>query len=270
MRDPLIVIDVPNLSHRNFHALGGVSGFKLPTVYGLLRDLIYVSTRLKSNRFAFCFDSKTSERRKVYAGYQNNREDSPERDKIHEEIDLLREEVLPSIGYTNVFSWEGGEADDIMGALARNKKLGMMVLVSSDSDLHQLLDGGRVTIWKPTTKCEMTEEILLLKYELSPSESILHKALTGCSSDNIRGVEGIGPVRATHFIRDRLEDDSAVKKAIADAEEIVERNKLLIRLPYVNLVKKDFPIEDDEINSDCWDVVAQKYGITNLVGRCPR
>lgn len=117
------------------------------------------------------------------AKYKGNRDNSSR--PVHYEA--LREHVLRSF---NVFVTDGEEADDAVGVLCYNNK--GSVCVSNDKDLDQI--PGLHFNW---TKDE--------EYRVTRKQADLNlycQILSGDPTDNVPGVEGIGPVKARKMLAD--------------------------------------------------------------------
>ena len=106
-----------------------------------------------------------------------------------------------------IFTYEGYEADDILGTLAqKGAEAGDDVLIlTGDRDLFQLVN-ERVKILytpggpRPQTVVYGPEEVSD-RYDLTIPQFIELKALTGDSSDNIPGVPGVGEKTAIKFLK---------------------------------------------------------------------
>lgn len=99
----------------------------------------------------------------------------------------------------------GFEADDIIATIARRAlPHGEVVVLSGDSDLLPLVDEG-VKILRPVNGGRfepMSGADVCAKYGVqSPALLRDFKAMTGEKGDNIPGVPGIGPVRASALLK---------------------------------------------------------------------
>lgn len=103
-----------------------------------------------------------------------------------------------------VLRYEGVEADDLAAYLVKYKtdfNFDKITLISSDKDWDLLLQ-DKVMRWSYVTRQDYTLDVWQTKYEFHPDDYISFKCLTGDSGDNIPGVEGIGPKRATQLINE--------------------------------------------------------------------
>jgi DNA polymerase-1 len=104
-----------------------------------------------------------------------------------------------------VFSAQGYEADDVIGALAvQAAEAGIdTYLVTLDTDLIQLIR-PQVTIYmmRPYQRDHViyTEETARARYGFAPQRMADYKALRGDSSDNIPGIPGVGDGTASKLL----------------------------------------------------------------------
>ena len=70
-----LILDCNYLAHRAKHVFGDLSheGSMTGVIYGFLKDLLILSERFNTQRFIFCWDSKSSKREKIYPLYKANR-----------------------------------------------------------------------------------------------------------------------------------------------------------------------------------------------------
>ena len=264
---PYIILDVPNLSHRNWHALDK-NRVKLPVVFGLLRDLHTLARILGSTRFLFCFDSDRCVRRKLYPEYKVNRRNPTDRQEVEIQMQLLREEFLPLLGYHNVFRRAGAEADDLMAVLtAQLRGEAQVILVSTDQDLWQLVDDLHVVIWNPSLKRTINALYLWDNLQVHPSEMVTFKSLVGCPSDNIPGVPGIGELRASLYLRNLLDD--TYLNIIKQHRDLLASNMQLIQLPCSLLPDIQLRVVQDDVGLVAWNDVVSSVNMDALLNKVP-
>lgn len=103
-----------------------------------------------------------------------------------------------------VARFKGVEADDIAACIVNEKEsLGYarIWLVSSDKDWDLLID-ETTHRFSYVTRKETTLDNWAEHYEIPPEKYLSYKCLTGDAGDNIPGVEGIGPKRASGIINE--------------------------------------------------------------------
>ena len=120
--------------------------------------------------------------------------------EILEEFDLslktFQERGIPTLRFGGV------EADDIAAYIVQKKKdfnINEIWLISSDKDWDLLIQEG-VSRFSTVTRKETTLLNWDEHYEVDPEMYITYKCLTGDKGDNIPGIKGIGPKRATQLI----------------------------------------------------------------------
>jgi len=209
-------------------------------IYGFLKQVLALSKKFETNNFYFCWDSRKSYRKLMFPDYKRKRSDkkkelSPEDlariMMTHEQISKIRESVLPEIGFNNSFMKTGYEADDLICHLSRGLE-GKNIIVSSDEDLYQLLDEN-VIMYKIKGGKRFGIKDLAKKYrDVTPQEWVDVKALGGCKSDEVPGIEGVGAIKAIKYIKGEMK--SGVVKGRIESEEgkeIYRRNLELVKLP---------------------------------------
>lgn len=262
-----LIIDSSFLCHRAFHSRKGLSD---GTIFGFLTDIVSLSNRFMTTKLAFCFDSSSSLRKKVYPDYKKKNlelsaEQKEERQQFYDQVISLREEILPDIGFKNLFYQEGYEADDLIASISLflDAKEEKHIIVSADKDLYQLL-GNYTSIYNPITKVEKTEEGFTSEFQASPKQWVAIKSIAGCNSDNIAGIEGVGEITAARFLSGDLIQGKKFQ-AIKDNDDIWKRNRKLVKLPYPGT--RSCPLKEDGISKSDWNLVVKKYGMESLVGR---
>ena len=152
----------------------------------------------------------SSYRREIDPEYKQNRKDKyaqqsqAEKDAF-EQFFLEFERTLDQLAEDYVvLKYSGVEADDIAAHLVKHKEkyeLDKVWLISSDRD-WDLLIGENVSRFSYVTRKEVTHDTWKDHYDVTQDEYISMKCLTGDKGDNVPGISGIGPKRATDLIRD--------------------------------------------------------------------
>ena len=116
---------------------------------------------------------------------QETDEESFERQKLILQ-NILEELCIRQYEYENV------EGDDIISYYVHNKRINeKVVIVSSDKDLTQLIS-DTVIIYNPRIKDFITHENSSDKLGIYHENVVVEKILCGDSSDNIKGIKGLG------------------------------------------------------------------------------
>lgn len=196
----LLVVDAMNLAFRWKHQ--GRTDFKedyLRTVESLARSYDCSKVLITAD-----FGS-SSYRKKLYPEYKQNRKDKIQQQTEEEKIAFEKffEEFERTMEYVNkypVLRYQGVEADDIAAYIVKNRHnydVNNIWLVSSDKDWDCLISSG-VSRFSYVTRKEVTLESW--PYDVSIEDYVSWKALMGDAGDNIIGIPGVGPKRATSLI----------------------------------------------------------------------
>lgn len=276
MKQTLLLLDCNYLARRAYHTTGKLQfdGDRTGVLFGFFRDLIVLHEEFSNCRTAFCFDHGGSVRKSVFPGYKSSREkqkasqnkkEVQEEKQFYRQVNNLRDVHLLEIGYNNVFSQPGYEADDLIASVIGSFD-GEIIIVSADQDLYQLLS-DRVRIWNPQKQFMMTENGFRKKWGLRPRDWIKVKAIAGCSTDDIAGIKGVGEITAAKYLRGELSKGSNAHVAIKAGQEIIHDNKLLVRLPFPGT--HIYQLKEDDVSTDKWNAVMKQLGLRSLFDRVP-
>ncbi len=272
-----LVLDVNYLATRDFYTLGHLEHDSNPTgiVYGVLRDVLSLQERFGTAHFVFCFDYGKGLREQRYPTYKRSRRiklannnDIMQRRQLgnlRSQIGQLRDDHLYDLGYQNVFFQPGYEADDVIASIVAHKDMDdKIVMVSEDRDLFQLLKPG-VLLYLPRNQKIVTDKSFQEDYGIRPVDWIWVKAIGGCTSDDIKGVTGVGEIRACKYLRKEL---PKVSKPYRDIIAFVETDQFwenvnLVELPYPGIQAFQAKAHP-EVTEDAWKALTERLGITTL------
>ncbi len=234
-----LIIDAPNAVWRAFYSTGGKEA--LPSVLCALLEIERMAAEFDCTDLAFAFDKKPYRRRELYAGYKASRDvrkvDEEEADAIDAcrlAIDKLRSDYLPKLGYQNVLAKRGYEADDMLAQAAKDCEApDRCILVTADQDLYQCLS-RTCAVYHPQRNQFVTAKSFRAEKGIDPSRWAEVKAIAGCSSDDIPGVEGVGEATAIKHLTKGI---PRLHKVAWKLHEFVkspeyQRNLTLTRLPF--------------------------------------
>jgi 5'-3' exonuclease len=147
---------------------------------------------------AICCDSPRSLRREKHPEYKAQR---PVKD--HASVEQLARTIatLRRDGYT-LWESEGYEADDVIASAVAGLPDCRILIASADKDLLQLVQGDRVRVVSTKTGSILGPEDVKAKLGVYPGLVRDWLALVGDTSDNVRGVPGIGPVKAAALLNE--------------------------------------------------------------------
>tara|TARA_B100000035_G_scaffold139112_1_gene118558 strand:+ start:3543 stop:6233 length:2691 start_codon:yes stop_codon:yes gene_type:complete len=196
-----ILVDGSSYLYRAYYALPHLKnkdGDHTGALYGVSNML---SKLIRSHNPAFLcviFDAKGKNfRHKIYDEYKANRSSMPAElsEQVQPIIDLIK-----SLGIT-ILQEPGVEADDVIATLA-TKDYGkdINILISSgDKDLAQLVNEKVILINSMDDKV-LDIEGVIKKFGIPPKSIFDYLVLVGDNSDNIPGVEKIGPKTAVSLL----------------------------------------------------------------------
>ena len=247
-----LLVDGFNLAYRCFHALPELTradGFPTGALHGWVKSLWKLIDLEQPETTLVFFDLGESEERvALLADYKAQRQPMP---------DPLRQQIEPIKQLTRVMGLAGieqagVESDDLLAAEAvRLAQQGHdVVIVSSDKDFAQIV-GDRIKIMLPPPSANPKLGWRLLdaagvqeKFGVPPAQIAHYLALVGDTSDNIPGLDGVGPKTASKWL---AEHGGTVEGVIAAAATLkpdrfreavathADRLRLNLRLTTLNL-----------------------------------
>ena len=219
-------------------------------IFGFMNSLFKLLRDENPDYIAVVLDCKEPTfRHKLYTEYKATREKMP--DELVEQLEPLYE----VISHTNIpiLKKPGYEADDIIGTLVKKAEQAGLVtyMVTGDKDMMQLVSettfmyspGNR---FKPTTiydKIKVKE-----KWGVGPDGIIDMLALVGDTSDNVPGVDGVGPKTAKKLL-DQYKDIETILEHADEAKNKRVREGLQNGRDLVHLSRElvtihcDVPVE---------------------------
>ncbi len=270
MNEPLLVLDVHYLCHRAFHTMKELSwkGKATGVVFGFLKSLTSLKDEFQTDRVAFCFEHPHLFRSDLYPAYKMKRAKNRTPEEIlSDQIFQLYKNLLPMIGFKNIFCFYGMESDDIMAQIAEDtKEDDETILVTADSDLFQCLREN-VSIYSPQKQKMLTKRWFKMKYGIPPYLWWKVKAIAGCATDEVKGIPGVGEVTALKYLKDETSPKTFLKILSDEGQRIVRHNKLLVKLPHPNCPKPFF--REDKISVKGWKEVCGLLGMRSLAGHPP-
>ena len=204
--DRLLLIDASSFLYRAFHALPDLrarSGVPTGALTGMINMLRRVQAEWPSRYVACVFDPKgPTFRDEIYAEYKANRASMPED---------LAAQITPVFEAVRALGWPllqvaGVEADDVIGTLAKQASAqGLMtVIATGDKDLAQLVDEKVIlidTMSRDGGPAKVSDrDAVIEKFGVPPERIVDYLSLVGDTSDNVPGVEKVGPKTAAKWI----------------------------------------------------------------------
>src|SRR5919112_2584152 len=210
MPDPqnhLYLVDGSSYIFRAYHRLPPLTnrhGVPAGAVYGYTAMLWKLADGLNNadgpTHLAVILDaSESTFRNQMYDGYKANRPPPPP--ELVPQFPLIRDATrafsIPCI------EEEGLEADDIIACYAKAalEQGWKVTIVSSDKDLMQLVEEGRLDLYDTMNERRIGRDYVIEKFGVPPEQLGEVLALMGDSVDNIPGVPGVGPKTAAQLIQ---------------------------------------------------------------------
>jgi len=217
----LFLIDSYGFIFRAYHARARSGAPPMRTTTGISTEAVFIfHNMVRKLREAYhpeyiaaVFEAGKTFREEAYAEYKANRTEMPP--DLGEQIPYIRR--LLEAQRVPILEFAGFEADDVIGAIAKQAaEQCEVVIVSSDKDMLQLVT-DRVHMYNPVKEDvwydpATAEEFMGVK----PSQVADLLALKGDSIDNIPGAPGIGDKGA----RDLIQRFGSVENALEHAAEV--------------------------------------------------
>ena len=219
-------------------------------IYGFMNSLFKLLREENPDYISIVLDCKEPTfRHEIYTEYKATRERMPL--ELVEQLETLYS-VIESTKIPMI-KLPGYEADDIMGTLAKKaEKEGLQTfIVTGDKDMMQLVNATTFVYtpgnrFKPTTIYD--DKKVFEKWGIGPDGIIDLLALMGDTSDNVPGIDGVGPKTAVKILNEYGSIETALENAAniknKRAREGMMNGKDLVHLSKeLVTIKCDVPVE---------------------------
>lgn len=222
-RRTFAVIDGNSLMHRAFHAvpptMNAPDGRPTNAIFGFLNMFLKMIDAFNPDGVVVAFDKgKPRVRMEMLPQYKAQR--PPMDPDLHAQFPMIKE-LLTALNVP-ILQSEGWEGDDILGTMARlGEQAGCdMLLVTGDRDMYQLVTEHVNVV---STRKGLSDVAIMtpesvddLYHGITPALVPDFYGLKGDTSDNIPGVPGIGPKKASALIAQY----GSLDEVIAHADEV--------------------------------------------------
>lgn len=222
-RRTFAVIDGNSLMHRAFHAvpptMNAPDGRPTNAIFGFLNMFLKMIDAFNPDGVVVAFDKgKPRVRMEMLPQYKAQR--PPMDPDLHVQFPMIKE-LLTALNVP-ILQSEGWEGDDILGTMARlGEEAGCdMLLVTGDRDMYQLVTEHVNVV---STRKGLSDVAIMtpesvddLYHGITPALVPDFYGLKGDTSDNIPGVPGIGPKKASALIAQY----GSLDEVIAHADEV--------------------------------------------------
>ncbi len=247
-----LLIDGFNLAYRCFHALPELTradGFPTGALHGWVKSLWKLIDQEKPEATLVFFDLGESEDRvALLADYKAQRKPMP--DPLRQQIDPIKA-LTRAMGLAGI-EVQGVESDDLLAseAVSLAGQGHEVLIVSSDKDFAQIVNEKiKIMLPPPSANPKLGWRLLDAagvqeKFGVPPVQIAHYLALVGDTSDNIPGLNGVGPKTAAKWL---AECGGSVDCVLAKAGELkperfreavaanADRLRLNLRLTTLNL-----------------------------------
>ena len=246
--NPLILIDGSSYLYRAYHALPPLMSSKnQPT--GAIRGVISMINKIlldhPNSPLAVIFDAKGKTfRHEMYKDYKANRPPMPE--DLVKQIEPINQ-IVEALGI-KLLSIKGVEADDVIGTLAKEaSEAGLDTVISTgDKDMTQLVN-KHIKVVNTMSNELLDEKGVENKFGVKPELIIDYLALVGDTSDNVPGVEKVGPKTAVKWLIEYGSLDEIIKNAEKISGKVGENLRNGLSQLHVSkelvTIKKDVSLE---------------------------
>lgn len=278
------LIDANALIHRIYHAMPKLTdsqGRPVQALYGLANMLLKILNEQKPNYIIALADRpEPTIRHQVFKDYKATRPKTT--DDLKGQISLSKKifdgfniPLVEKIGY---------EADDLIATLKEKllPRVDEIIILTGDFDTLQLVDSKTkiLTMQRGISKTVLYDETKVQeRFNVLPCQITDYKALIGDSSDNIIGIEGIGPKTASELLKKYKDIDGIINAAKQNkiqtnlANKILEnKEKLLFNKDLVTL-RHNIDIDESFLSPyKGYDVnklieVFKEFGFRSLINR---
>ena len=251
----LLLVDGSSYLYRAFHALPDLtsaSGQPTGAIYGVLTMLQKLIKAEQPDFVAIVFDLPDKTFRHIlYPGYKANRHATPK--DLISQIQPLHA-AIQHLGLP-LITQSGFEADDIIGTLAKQAESQNIqsLIATGDKDFAQLVS-DRVYLIDTMKNVRLDPQGVSDKFGIAPELIIDYLTLAGDVSDNIPGVEKVGPKTAIKWLSEYKNLQGVVDHASEIKGKVGEN--LRKSLDQLNLFKKLVTIDCEvELNQTVFDLV---------------
>ena len=257
----ILIIDGLNLFFRNFAMMNMVNpeGIHVGGLGGFFRSLGAEIRRVNPTQVYVVFDGagSSNNRKNLLPEYKSGRDlqritNWEAFDNIEDEHDAKVDQIVRIIQYLKTLPVKTigipkVEADDVIaylsGIIPKDPK-DKVFIVSSDKDFLQLVNKN-VIVYRPMEKEFYTEETVVEKFKMSPTNFILYKTLMGDNSDKVAGVKGLGPKKLYKLFPELSEKDMTLDDVYNICESKFKENVIYARIiQNIDALERNYKIMD--------------------------
>ncbi len=202
-----LLLDGYNLAFRAFYGMPELTradGFPTGALHGWIKTIWRLQDEERPDSMLVFFDLGGSQDRLIlHPEYKAHRKETPE--PLEKQIPMIKD-MTRALGLVGV-ELDGVESDDLLASQARilASQGHEVLIVSADKDFAQCVDDRiKLLLPPPTANPKLGWRVLdtagvVEKFGVPPARIAEYLALIGDTSDNIRGVSGVGPKTASKW-----------------------------------------------------------------------
>ena len=251
----ILIIDGLNTFLRNFTMINHINqdGHHIGGLTGFLKSIGYAIRMVDPTKVVIVFDGVggSNARRNLFPDYKANRNVNritnysifQSKDEEQESINNQMERLIQYLKClpVSVISIDGLEADDTIGYLATkfetHSETQKVTIMSADKDFLQLVS-DKTSAYSPTKKKIYTPKDVMEEYGVSCYNFINYKILLGDQSDNVPGINGLGPKKLIKLFPELTSNNKVtLDSIITKAAENISENKL-----YLSVVERRYQL----------------------------
>jgi DNA polymerase-1 len=203
-----LLVDGYNLAYRCFFAIPELTradGFPTNALHGWVKSIWKLADQEKPEGTLVFFDlGGAQDRLAIHPEYKAQREEMPE--ALAKQLPYVRS-LTRALGCVGI-ELEGVESDDLLAAeaVALARAGHEVLIVSSDKDFAQIVDERiKILMPPPTANPKLGWQVrdaagVREKFGVPPTQIADYLALVGDTSDNIPGINGVGPKTASKWL----------------------------------------------------------------------
>jgi 5'-3' exonuclease len=198
----------------------GVLRYNYYEDYKANRDKHYENHQVNKTDYDKYIDSFV---KKVLSNKKNKSNKEIE-DELFEKQKYIIQSILEEL-CVRQYEFDNVEGDDIIAYYVKNKRENERVVIfSSDRDLTQLIS-DTVIVYDPVKKDFITSKNSIKELGITHENILLEKIICGDTSDNIKGVKGVGQQTLIKYFPEIVEHKTDLKTIIERSKELLEERK---------------------------------------------
>ncbi|MFZ5494104.1 MAG: 5'-3' exonuclease [Verrucomicrobiota bacterium] len=202
-----LLVDGYNMAFRAFYGMPELTradGFPTGALHGWVKTMWRLQDQEKPDGMLVFFDlGGSQERLALHPEYKAQRKETPE--PLEKQLPVIKD-LTRAMGLVGV-ELAGVESDDLLASQARRLAAEGhdVLIVSADKDFAQCVDDRiKILLPPPTANPKLGWRVMdaagvVEKFGVPPSQIAEYLALIGDTSDNIPGIDGVGPKTAAKW-----------------------------------------------------------------------